>query len=46
MKPTTFREIDGNSMGYYGLLGLLGLMVAAGLGSAFYMEHNGTGSPA
>ena len=41
MKPTTFREIDGNSMGYYGLLGLLGLMVAAGLGSAFYMEHNG-----
>lgn len=41
MKPTTFREIDGNSKGYYSLLGLLGLMVAAGLGSAFYMEHNG-----
>lgn len=41
MKPMTFREIDGNSKGYYGLLGLLGLMVAAGLGSAYYMEHNG-----
>ena len=41
MKPTTFREIDGNSKGYYSLLGLLGLMVAAGLGSAYYMEHNG-----
>ena len=41
MKPITFREIDGNSMGYYSLLGLLGLMVAAGLGSAYYMEHNG-----
>jgi len=41
MKPTTFREIAGNSKGYYSLLAVLGLMVAAGLGSAFYMEHNG-----
>jgi len=41
MKPTTFREISGTSTGYYSLLGLLGLMVAAGLGSAYYMEHNG-----
>lgn len=41
MKPTTFREIDGNSKGYYSLLGLLGLMVVAGLGSAYYMEYNG-----
>ena len=41
MKPMTFREIDGNSKGYYTLLGLLGLVVAAGLGSAYYMEHNG-----
>jgi len=41
MKPTTFREITGNSKGYYILLALLGLMVAAGLGSAWYMEHNG-----
>lgn len=41
MKPTTFREIDGNSKGYYILLAMLGLMAAAGLGSAYYMEHNG-----
>ncbi len=41
MKPVTFREITGNSKGYYILLGLLGLTVATGLGSAWYMEHNG-----
>jgi len=41
MKPITFREITGNSKGYYMLLALLGLTVAAGLGSAWYMEHNG-----
>lgn len=41
MKHMTFREIDGNSAGYYSLLGLLGLMIAAGLGAAYYMEHNG-----
>ena len=41
MKPMTYREIAGNSMGYYSLLGLLGLLIAAGLGSAYYMEHNG-----
>jgi len=41
MKPTTFREITGNSKGYYMLLALLSLTVTAGLGSAWYMEHNG-----
>lgn len=41
MKPTIFRELDGDSKGYYSLLGLLGLMVVAGLGAAYYMEHNG-----
>ncbi|MBL1278329.1 MAG: polysulfide reductase NrfD [Ectothiorhodospiraceae bacterium] len=41
MKPTTFREIDGTSKGYYVLLGLLSLIVAVGLGAAYYMEHNG-----
>jgi [DsrC]-trisulfide reductase subunit P len=41
MKPITFREIAGDSKGYYTLLGLLGLMVIAGLGSSYYMEHNG-----
>jgi molybdopterin-containing oxidoreductase family membrane subunit len=41
MKPMTFREIAGTSKGYYSLLGLLALMVASGLGAAYYMEHNG-----
>ncbi|HEC20274.1 MAG TPA: molybdopterin oxidoreductase [Gammaproteobacteria bacterium] len=41
MKPTTFREISGTSAGYYSLLGLLALLVASGLGAAYYMEHNG-----
>ncbi|VAX01162.1 Sulfite reduction-associated complex DsrMKJOP protein DsrP (= HmeB), partial [hydrothermal vent metagenome] len=41
MKPSTFREISGNSSGYWALLGFLGLLIAAGLGAAWYMEHNG-----
>ncbi len=41
MKPSTFREISGNSNGYWALLGFLGLLIAAGLGAAWYMEHNG-----
>ena len=41
MKPTIFREISGNSAGYYSLLGLLALLVACGLGAAYYMETNG-----
>lgn len=36
-----FRAIDGRTPGYYGVLALLGLLVAIGLGAAFYMEHHG-----
>jgi len=36
-----FREIEGKSAGYLGLLALLGGILALGLGSAYYMEHNG-----
>jgi molybdopterin-containing oxidoreductase family membrane subunit len=36
-----YLEIDGTSTNYIGLLALLGAFIAAGLGSAFYMEHNG-----
>jgi Ni/Fe-hydrogenase subunit HybB-like protein len=36
-----FLEIEGSSPGYYGLLGALGVFVAAGLLAAFYMEHYG-----
>jgi molybdopterin-containing oxidoreductase family membrane subunit len=36
-----FREIEGRSAGFYGLLGALGLMVLIGLGAAYSMEHHG-----
>jgi molybdopterin-containing oxidoreductase family membrane subunit len=35
-----FREIDGG-VRFYALLGFIGLFVLAGLGAAYYMEHNG-----
>jgi len=41
MKNIRLQEIDGNSTGYLGLLALLGAFILGGLGSAFYMEHNG-----
>ncbi len=41
MKKIHYREIEGRSTGYYGLLGLLGVLVLAGLGSSYYMEHHG-----
>ncbi|MDH3900531.1 MAG: polysulfide reductase NrfD [Gammaproteobacteria bacterium] len=41
MKPEIqYREIDGG-MRFYALLGIIGLFVLAGLGAAWYMEHNG-----
>jgi len=40
-KTLTFREIDGNSTGYYSLFGLLLILITCGLGAAYYMEHNG-----
>ena len=41
MKPAIqFREIDGG-MRFYALLGFIALFVLAGLGAAYYMEHNG-----
>jgi Ni/Fe-hydrogenase subunit HybB-like protein len=35
-----YREIDGG-VRFYALLGFIGLFVLAGLGAAYYMEHNG-----
>jgi Ni/Fe-hydrogenase subunit HybB-like protein len=40
MKKLDFREIDGG-LPFYMLLGCIGVFVLAGLGAAFYMEHNG-----
>jgi len=41
MKPMRMLEIDGNSSGYWGLLGILGVLITIALGSVYYMEHNG-----
>ena len=40
MKQVDFREIDGG-LPFYMLVGFIGLFVLAGLGAAYYMEHNG-----
>jgi Ni/Fe-hydrogenase subunit HybB-like protein len=40
MKSIDFREIDGG-LPFYLLLGIIGIFVLAGLGAAYYMEHNG-----
>jgi molybdopterin-containing oxidoreductase family membrane subunit len=41
MKKITFAQIEGNSLGYLALLGILGAFALAGLGAAYYMEHHG-----
>jgi len=41
MASIHYREIDGRSARYFGLLGLLGALVAGGLGAAWHMEHQG-----
>lgn len=41
MERTDYLEIEGKSLGYYGLLAVLGLLVAIGLAAAYYMEHYG-----
>jgi len=40
-KQIKFREVEGWGPGYLALLGGLGLLVLAGLGAAWFMEHNG-----
>jgi len=41
MATIHYSEIDGRSAGFMALLALLAVMVAAGLGAAWYMEHHG-----
>ena len=43
MKKVAFREIDGTGTGWYGLVGILGLCILAGLGTFAYIEHEGHG---
>ena len=41
MASIAYREIEGQSRGYYALLSAFGAMTLAGLAAAFYMEHHG-----
>ena len=41
MATIHYSEIDGRSAGFLALLALLAIMVAGGLGAAWYMEHHG-----
>jgi molybdopterin-containing oxidoreductase family membrane subunit len=41
MARVHYREIEGDSGGFYALLGVLGALILAGLGAAWYMEHYG-----
>jgi len=41
MASVQYREIEGKSAGFYGLLGALALLVAGGLAAAWAMEHQG-----
>jgi len=41
MASIQYREIEGRSAGFFALLGVLALFVAAGLAAALAMEHHG-----
>jgi len=41
MKEPRYIAIEGQSVGYYGLLALLGVFILAGLAAAYYMETQG-----
>jgi molybdopterin-containing oxidoreductase family membrane subunit len=41
MAKVTYRKLDEHSLRFWGLLVLHALVIAAGLGAAWYMEHNG-----
>ena len=41
MAHVHYLKIEGRSVGFLALLAALGALIAAGLGAALYMEHNG-----
>ena len=41
MAHVTYLKMEGHSLGFWALLGLLAAVVGVGLGAALYMEHNG-----
>jgi molybdopterin-containing oxidoreductase family membrane subunit len=41
MSIIRYQQIQGKSLGFYVLIGLLGMLVLAALGAVYYMEHHG-----
>ncbi|MBM3357980.1 MAG: molybdopterin oxidoreductase [Betaproteobacteria bacterium] len=41
MSSVHYREIEGRSGGFYALLGALGVLILAGAGAGWYMDHHG-----
>lgn len=41
MKNITYSELEGKSLGFYGLIGLVGTLILLGLFAAYHMEHHG-----
>jgi molybdopterin-containing oxidoreductase family membrane subunit len=41
MAHAQYRELEGRSLGFYGLIAVIGAFMLAGLGAAWYMEHHG-----
>ncbi|HIJ22375.1 MAG: polysulfide reductase NrfD [Gammaproteobacteria bacterium] len=41
MKRVVYSGIEGRSLGYWGLMGVLGLFILMAAGSFFFMEHSG-----
>ncbi|MHB8741648.1 MAG: NrfD/PsrC family molybdoenzyme membrane anchor subunit [Sulfuricaulis sp.] len=41
MAHVHISTIEGRSLGFYAVLGILGILILTGLGAALYMEHNG-----
>ncbi len=39
-KSVVYRELDGN-LAFWTVIGMLGAVIAVGLGAAYYMEHHG-----
>ena len=41
MQKIHYKQLEADGIGFYGVLAVLGGIVAIGLGCAYYMEHNG-----
>lgn len=41
MKKIAYTQLEGRSFGFYSLIAILGVIILAGLGATYYMEHHG-----